>query len=127
VLGTAASGQFTKVAKTATAPGARTAFYVPTLDGSFSLFSPWVSAGRDPGLRGRSVDYVTERRKAALLKGRIPTMERKNLCLRLLALLALVVRALRDRGCSWDSVARVLQTSDAFASGYHRFNLPAAM
>jgi len=49
VLGTAASGQFTKVAKTATAPGARTAFYVPTLRRPLSrCSSPWVSAGRDP-------------------------------------------------------------------------------
>ena len=27
-------------------------------------------------------------------------------------------------GAAWDSVARVLQTPDVFAGGYHRFNLP---
>lgn len=27
-------------------------------------------------------------------------------------------------GASWDSVSAILQTKDAFASGYHRFNLP---
>jgi len=38
-------------------------------------------------------------------------MERKNLCLRLLALLALVVPSIaRTEGAAWDSVARVLQT-----------------
>ena len=27
-------------------------------------------------------------------------------------------------GAAWDSVAKILQTPDAFAGGYHRFNLP---
>jgi hypothetical protein len=56
-------------------------------------------------------------------------MERKNLRLTRLVLVALLLvgtpRAVRaSESAAWDSVAHMLQTSDTFGSGYHRFNLP---
>jgi len=50
---------------------------------------------------------------------------------RLLPLAAMLVLALPSRAnaagpspAAWDSVAAILKTRDAFASGYHRYNLP---
>jgi hypothetical protein len=51
---------------------------------------------------------------------------------KLLVLTLLIVGALPSAswaddsmsGASWDSVSAILQTKDAFAGGYHRFNLP---
>jgi len=39
-------------------------------------------------------------------------------------LLTSASRAANASTAAWDSVAAILQTKDAFASGYHRFNLP---
>jgi hypothetical protein len=61
----------------------------------------------------------------------VPTMRVRSLLLYpvVVALATVVVPSLSRAaeakvGAAWDSVSAILQTKDAFAGGYHRFNLP---
>src|SRR5438093_2316830 len=69
------------------------------------------------------------RRRPAVPYAEVPLMlVRSRLILPYLLLAVALPRVSRAAdsppGAPWDSVAAILETKDAFASGYHRFNLP---